>query len=467
MSRLRGRFDREKTINTLLVSAIIISASIIVVPYLIPRPSPEVTLHIVTRYDVSILSEIEDSFLASSYAEDNNIVDIEWISGLNSLYNIPVGSGPIDLLMGPDSTVSHYGQNGQLIPMPFHITSGINETIAGVPLKAYEERQPIWCGYAMSISAFDILVNETMLALYDLAIPESVEDLLSPSFCPSGANLSLIGFDIPDYGSDIHYFQFTLTKSLGWSEALQNLTVIYANSRFYEDEGDAIDALTNGEIAITLIATFGQSQYQPHPTISQIHLQDQLVVNLDVVGIANETSHQIEAGAFVEFLLSPAGQSIWLLGESSYLPVRREAFDVVQDVVDSSVLEDFNWICRSNVRTWSDVGTGPDFALWFYMIATTISARLSLTNCWENIYKAYGNGSILQEQFESFREMLGEPLTIEDPETHLNETFTKEFAIEKLTSMYSVPYRTEVSYLWMVAANQRYELIFSLLSALM
>ncbi len=467
MSRLRGRFDREKTINALLVCAIIVSASIIVMPYLIPRPPPEVTLHILARHDVSILNEIEASFLASSYAEDNNVVDIEWATIDTSMWNILVRSGSIDLVMGPSRTVSSFGEHGQLEPMPFHITSGINETIAGVPMKAYEEHQPIWCSYAMFISAFDILVNETMLELHGLTVPESVEDLLSPSFCPNGANLSLIGLDFPDYGSDLHDFQFLLTKSLGWSDALQNLTVIYANSRFYKEEGDSIDAILNGEIAITLIATFGQAQYQPHPTISQRHLQDQFVVNLDSVGIVNETSHLTESGAFVEFLLSPTGQSIWLMEDSLSLPVRREAFDVIQDVVDSSVLEEFNWICRSNVLTWSDVGTGPDFALLFYMNATTISARLSLVNCWENIYNAFGNASILQEQFESFREMLGEPLTIEDPETHLNVTFTEEFAIERVSSMYSFAYRTEVSYLWMVAANQRYELILSSLSALM
>ena len=96
MSRLRGRFDREKTINAFLVCAIIISASIIVMPYLIPRPPPEVTLHILARHDVSILNEIEASFLASSFAEDNNVVDIEWATVDTSIWNILVRSGSID-----------------------------------------------------------------------------------------------------------------------------------------------------------------------------------------------------------------------------------------------------------------------------------------------------------------------------------------------------------------------------------
>ena len=50
--------------DVLLVCAIIVSASIIVVPYLLPRPLPEITLRVLTQYDSSITDEIEDSFLS-------------------------------------------------------------------------------------------------------------------------------------------------------------------------------------------------------------------------------------------------------------------------------------------------------------------------------------------------------------------------------------------------------------------
>jgi hypothetical protein len=66
-----------------------------------------------------------------------------------------------------------------------------------------------------------------------------------------------------------------------------------------------------------------------------------------------------------------------------------------------------------------------------------------------------------------FREMLGDPLTIEDPETHLDERFTEQYANSIFINLYSLDYEMEVSSRWKFAANQRYDLIISLLSALL
>ena len=59
------------------------------------------------------------------------------------------------------------------------------------------------------------------------------------------------------------------------------------------------------------------------------------------------------------------------------------------------------------------------------------------------------------------------PLTIVDPISHVNEIFTREYAQRIFIHLYNVDYAIEVTYLWMVAANQRYEMILSELSALM
>ena len=468
MSRFRDQLNIDRTVDVLLVCAIIVSASIIIVPYILPRPLPEITLRVLTQYDSSITDVMENSFLTSSYAEDNNIVDIEWVTQLSSMWRILIESGPIDLIMGPWEIIDEFGQTGLLRPISESILSGINESIAGVPMKGYSASQPIWCSYAISIRIFELLANETHLQEYGLSIPETVEDMLSPRYSPTDLNSSLIGMDWPvSFSVENYEFRNFITKAFGWNNGIQNLTNLYANSQLYQHAGEALEALLEGEIGITLTMFDGQSWESLPSTISRTHLENMVFVNPNVVAVDNETQNASHSEAFIDYLLSPEGQSIWLVDDYGLLPVSREVFDVPEAEYNESIYEEFNWTISTEGFGVSDSYSQEDDVLGVYMEFTTKLTHSTLTKSWRNIFRAYENGSVNEIQFNYFREMLGMPLTIVDPISHVNEIFTREYAQRIFIHLYNVDYAIEVTYLWMVAANQRYEMILSELSALM
>jgi ABC-type Fe3+ transport system substrate-binding protein len=451
-------------VDTLLIVAVIACASIIALPFVIPRPPPEVTLRILSRDDVVIQNVIEESFLSSTYAEMYNIVDIRWVSFDSG---VSIGGGYSDLLMVPVETASAYNPLGFWKHLNSSVVLGVNETIAGVPMKGYHGGHIVWCTYSFYIIIFELLVNTTLLQDHGLTVPETVDDLLSHQFNVNGANSSLIGFDIPEPAFDDHLFQHHLTKSLGWESGIQKLTALYANSKAYERQGDAEEALRNGEIAVTL-STFTGQAHDPLPaTLSRTHLENQVSIVPDVVCIDNETEHPRESEAFVEYLLSPECQSIILHDAGSRMPIRREAFDILPALIDDSIYSEFNWTARTNGPGVDSMLDVEDFALWYYMNSTAFSARSNLTNCWENVYEAFDNGSITLNQFEYFKNRMGESLTIIDPITLNNETFTEYYASGMMDDLFWIYYEQEVSLRWKVAANQRYHIILEELSLLL
>ncbi len=466
MSVLRGKISRSRTVDTLLIIGIIISALIIVIPYLLPQYNPGTTLRILTRYDVSIVNEIEYGFLHSAYAVENNIIDIEWESVDSSFWSNYALSGEIDLILGTLQDLPALESSNSLRPIATTATSGVSQTIAGVLMKRYSEGLPIWCAYALRVTTFELFVNEVLLQAYDLSIPETVEDLASADFCPSGMNESLIGLVVPEKLSIEHQFQNVVTKKLGWKNGIQNLTLMYSNSRFYEDDEDALNALLGYETAIALTFFDGQAYETPLWPFRRCHLQNMIVVQPDLIAIADGTTQQSQSEVFIDYLLSPEGQALWILDESDKLPVRREAFDN-DEGFNMNKYEEFNWTMRSGGPGVTEWISSEDFALWYYFNSTVFSALDNLTLTWKNVVNAEMNSSIDFMQFRQFREQLGEPLSIIDPISHLNESFTSSYALSILDELYNVDFLVEVTWLWKVAANHRYEMILSTLSALM
>jgi len=462
MSRIRRIIPRGRTADGLVVIAIIVCASVIVIPLFIPRPPQEVTLNILTFEDVIIQTIIEDSFLESTYAEKYNIVDIEWINFASSMWNILIGSGTVDLVLCPSSYISLFAEAGQLKHINRSVTQGLNETIAGVSMRGYDERQTIWACYGFYVTAFELIVNETLLQENGLTIPETVDDLLSPQYCPIDPNASLIGMEVPELLTIGHEFQHLLTTSRGWDNGIQNLTAIYANSRFFDQVGAAEQAIMNGEIGITLTTFEGRAHEGLPSSLQRVHLEDQVVIIPDVVGIDNTTEHPRESEVFIEHLLSPECQAALLQDIGSRMPIRREAFDLTS--VHESIYTEFNWTTRSDGLGINELLSGEDFPLWHYMNSTVFSVGENLTDCWIEVCNAYENGSIDLSSLEHYREMLGALLEVTDPYTLLNESFTHDYALEVLNNYYDVDYMDELTYYLRVAANQRYETIMATLS---
>ncbi|MFW9769689.1 MAG: extracellular solute-binding protein [Candidatus Thorarchaeota archaeon] len=457
----------KKSMDALIIVAIIVCSTIITIPLWIPRPPPEVTLRILTFLDIDSQILFEEPFLSSAFADDHNIVDIEWIGFNSDIGQFMIGSGNLDLVMVPSEVIENYAELGYLKHIDRNVTIGLNETIAGVPLKGYDGLHAIWCTYGFYIAIYELLVNTTMLQEYGLSVPTTIEDLASPQYAPNGPNSSLIGYGFVDRLSEEHEFQHLLTKQMGWEEGIKMLTTIYANSRVYEDMSEAELALEGGEIAITM-STFTGNPHEPLPFgIVRTHLEDQVAIIRDAVGIDNATQHPEESEGFVKYLLSPECQSNILHYAGSQMPIRREAFEINPTISDYSIYSEFNWTARSEGMGIESLLDIEDLALWYYLNSTAFASRRNLTICWENLYESFNNGSITQTQFENFRDGMGELLNITDPLTNDSETFTEEYAVRIALDLYIVDYEQELSRRWRLAANLRYDQILFELSALL
>ncbi|MFW9869806.1 MAG: substrate-binding domain-containing protein [Candidatus Thorarchaeota archaeon] len=466
MSKLRGKLIKEKSTDVIIVIMILVSATIIFIPYLVPNPPPETTLHILSRDDVSITYQIEEAFLNSSFAKNNNIGDIEWYNPGIDFWDSYSQSGEIDLVMGDETTINALTQSNSLSEITSLNASEIPDSIAGVPMKGDSEERLMWCCYSIRPIIFELLVNETLLDYHGISTPEKIEDLLIPDFWPSERNSSLIGMDFLQSTWLKHQFHHLVTKMQGWDNGIQNLTALYANSQILFDD-ETLSALENGEISAVLTAFSGQTDEVLPSTISRVHLKDMVIIQPFPVAIASGTTHITQAESFLDFLFSPQGQSILLKEEfSPRLPVRVEAFDFVQGEVDDIIYSEFNWTMRAGEIGVTDTLLEDDYMVWLYMNSTIFSTISNTTHCWRNIIDAYRNSSIDQLQFNQFRGAFGEPLTIVDPITHENESFTEFYSASVFSRRFQPHFATELAQLWRVAANERYQTIVSQLALL-
>ncbi|MFW9806105.1 MAG: ABC transporter substrate-binding protein [Candidatus Thorarchaeota archaeon] len=463
------RTSRERKIDALIIVGIILSSSIIFLPLILPEPPtppPETILRILSVFDVTILSTLEDSFLDSPFAEDNNIVDIDWVGVDTTVWDILIRSSSNDLVLGPWDIINSLGQAGFLHPIAESTHMIVNESIAGVTLKGHTENQTVWCSVATRNTIFELLVNDTLLSEYGLEVPETFEELLSPAYYAEDLGFSLIGLDDPSSGSVGYQLQNFLTKAYSWEDGIRNLTLLFANSMLYSHQGDALEALFGGDTAVA-ITVFNAQDSEPLPiTIQRMHLQNMVIVNPTAVAISNESKHVSQSEAFIEFLLSPDGQKIWL-EQTNLFPVRREAFDMVGEEIDERIFSEFNWTSRTTGFGVSKTYTDESIALGVYMDSTAIVPYSNLTHCWRSIVDACNNGSIDELHLRNFATELGEPITFLSPINGENETFTREYAIEIQYTLYGEPYAEMFILLWRETANLRYERIFNELSALL
>jgi ABC-type Fe3+ transport system substrate-binding protein len=456
--------ESRKT-DALLIAAIIICGAVIIVPYILPKPVPEITLRILTRIDPSITGEIESAFLDSTYAKDNRIIDLEWLSRGSSSWDLYAGSGEADLALSDLATIVALSDSNLLRPMDSSPASLVTQTIAGVSMKHYELGLPIWCSFAIRPTIIDLLVNESLLQSYGLMTPDTIDALLSPSYWPSGRNTSLIGMETPETTQISYGFLHLLTEKIGWETGIRVCTLLYANSLLSDESKDTLTMLLQGEVAITPITSTTRKLTPLPPTITFVHLDDLVAVQPNVVAITNGTLQLSSAQAFIDYLLSPEGQSIWLNIDVGYLPVRREAFQVAENEIDYNTYDEFNWTLRTRGPGVFELSSIEDFALGLYLNASACSSWSSLTKVWRNLGDALENGSIIQPVFTHFRNLLTEPLEITDPISHANESLTESYARRILTHSINSEYLTEISCLWRIAANQRYEAVLSFLSS--
>ncbi|MCK4973146.1 MAG: ABC transporter substrate-binding protein, partial [Candidatus Heimdallarchaeota archaeon] len=109
----------------------------------------------------------------------------------------------------------------------------------------------------------------------------------------------------------------------GWSL----MTRMGANSGIYPGSVDTRAAVVSGEVGIAMTIDFyGVIAGQENPDTEYIIPEGQSIVNGDPIALGAHVDDQEAAEAFLEYLFSPEGQSIWFTPGVNRLPVMESAF---------------------------------------------------------------------------------------------------------------------------------------------
>ncbi len=429
-----------------------------------------IVLTILTRHDISIQGKFESAFLATQAAKDANIVDIKWRAPTEEYWDDLIKGGTVDVCWGGGPTLfDQLTRDDLLEPMTsaklLTAANRVNDTLAGVDMKRNnDEEQLVWV--AAAISTFGFTVNTAFLDDYTLPTPTTWTDLANPIWAQYLPTIPTISMgNAPDTTSNTRIYEI-IVQALGWQEGWTTMARMAGSSKIMGGSVETQNEVEDGNVGVAMsIDFYGYLSQARNPDCQYIVPEGQSIVNGDPIAIAKDTPHQAAAEVFVDYVLSPQGQAVWLDNDLRRMPVMREAFDLVTGVDDlytafnqtvTTVGIDFNdtmslSMNRAFIKYWESVFT---------------DAHTELVNCWKAIYDAYDEGRITIGELNTYTTQMAQMITIIDPKTATSETFTMEYAARINNDMiYDSSYAGTVQSRWTTNAKIQYAAIQSAVEA--
>jgi spermidine/putrescine-binding protein len=262
--------------------------------------------------------------------------------------------------------------------------------------------------------------------------------------------------------SNTRIFQIIL-QIYGWREGWDLLIRMGANSAIFDQSGNVRDAVINKEIAIgTTIDFYGYTAQWINPEFCRyIFPADGTIVNADPIAMLTTSQQPDLALGFVEWVISPDGQKVWLDGNINRMPVNEAVFDTPEGEQRADLAEVFQKTKEALTIQFDSVeGASYYSAIRSYHRAVIVLPQIKLERVWEDLTWALEDGQITQEQFDDLAFRLGDPdeITFVDPTTGETETFTMEYAqsINERIS-WDVEYKQKMVDAWVAAANSHYD----------
>jgi ABC-type Fe3+ transport system substrate-binding protein len=378
-----------------------------------------VTLYGITRHDGTIYTKYTNQFVAQ-HPDIDNILWLErtnvaaWRSAIES------GSNPVSILWGGGPTIFNILANEGLC-LPWNLTTlvdyvdtSINDTIAGAEMIRYDDSDDIiWV--AAAISSFGFTVNHDNLAAYGLPIPETWEDLASPTYYLGTTQHALGMGDAPETTSNTRVYQIILQK-FGWEAGWDIITRMAGNAKIFEGgSGPTRDSVITGSQAVAMTIDFyGYQAMAQNPSCEYIIPKNESIVNADPIAIASSTPHMDLAQDFVEFVLSAEGQGLWLDTDVNRLPVVYEAFDYARDNYSNDrqdLRQAFlDTVSKEGIPFNEDLAVSIYDIVTFYFQGALTWSSTNLYSAWDKLVKAYRDDvSISVEEFRSLSRSMSDP----------------------------------------------------------
>ncbi|MHA2425651.1 MAG: ABC transporter substrate-binding protein, partial [Candidatus Thorarchaeota archaeon] len=430
------------------------------------------TLTVLTRHDVAIHNVFEPAFLASDLAIDAGITDILWKTPSGEFWDDLIDLAQIDVCWGGGPTLfDQLMRDGRLLTLDGTYMDGIadrvEDTIAGTDMKRFDDSDLKWI--AAAISTFGFTVNHQFLDDYSLPTPTSWTDLANTTYGSLLPTIPTIAMgNAPDTTSNTRIYEI-ITQGMGWNNGWVTMARMAGSSNIYGGSVETQQAAELGQVGISMsIDFYGYLTQFRNPDCEYILPEGQSIVNGDPIAIAATSTQVALAEVFIDFILSPEGQALWLDDSIRRMPVIEDAF-WEPGAADA---QDLYTVYNQTVAT-----TGIDFndtlslltssALVQYFEAVFTDAHTELRQAWGAMVGAFYDGHINATELDYYAGLMGNPVTADDPDTSVAEQFTLEYAILINNDMiYDSDFSSTITSRWTTAAKAQYLSVYNMIQAL-
>jgi ABC-type Fe3+ transport system substrate-binding protein len=229
-------------------------------------------------------------FLLSEYARKTNGIGVDLLFG---------GGQEPYLVLADKKLVTPYQP-------PAKILDGIPQHLHGMDL--YD---PNFDWYAAALSSFGILENTRVQRMLGLPFARRWDDLANPKL------VGWVGVGDPRKSGTMNVMFESFLQAYGWERGWQLLTHIGGNARRF----DPLSSSTAKDVALGETAYafaidfygFSQMSMAGRTNLTFVLPDDFTALNADCIAILKGPPNLITARRFIDFVLSEAGQKLWLL----------------------------------------------------------------------------------------------------------------------------------------------------------
>jgi ABC-type Fe3+ transport system substrate-binding protein len=287
-----------------------------------PDPGHADKLVLLSPHWEGIKYEFERAFRAHYHRETGRTVELEWmdVGGTSETVRFirsefkkkPTGIG-IDVFFGGGLEPYLALKTAKLLEpytLPKALLEKVPPRLGGIPL--YD---PDHTWYGPTLSGFGIVYNKVVLKLTKLPVITTWEDLASPAL------FGWVGSSDPRKSGSVHMVYEIILQAYGWEKGWGIITALGANVRNFTGSASQVPKdVTIGEVAYGLSIDFyawAQVNEAGADKIGFVMPANLTVINPDCIGILKGAPNRGVAEAFVRFVMSEAGQKLWLLPAGS------------------------------------------------------------------------------------------------------------------------------------------------------
>ena len=225
-------------------------------------------------------------------------------------------SSPPDLMWASAPDAFEVLKQGNLLAQPRIDTSGIPERIGGQPTNDPDGRY-----FGFAVSGYGIMYNTRYLRANRLPEPKEWADLTRPVY------QGHVGISAPSRSGTTHLTIETILQGEGWEKGWAQLLEMAGNFAQVSDRSFGVpDAVNSGQYGIGIVIDFfGLSAKASGFPVEFVYPTVTTLVPANI-GMVEGARNPEAARAFIQFLLSPAGQQVLLDPKVMRLPVRQETY---------------------------------------------------------------------------------------------------------------------------------------------